>query len=375
MARVVNGQASGSISLWRAGRRAPDYFCLAMARLLLVGFAVVLCSSGASSAAWGQANSPDNKADTNGGVEQGALKAVETLIYPDDLLFIQVFDVEQMTHEYRVSATGTLLFPLLADPVRVAGLTPQQSAEVISKKCKEAGVLTHPHITVTIRESRVHAVAITGAVKNPQIYPVFGRITLLDILSQGGGVAEDAGSSVTITRGEISRRALASEAGGAVEAGKSPSVPGTLSINLQRLLETGDPSLNVDVYPGDRVTVQRAGVVYVLGAVNKAGGFVLTEERQNMTVLKAIALAEDLKSSAKSRKAMILRSNSSAPGGREQIPVDLHAMLRGQSPDRPLQTNDILFVPDSTALRALREAGQVGLTSLGWAASYAVIYR
>ena len=172
--------------------------------------------------------------------------------------------------------------------------------------------------------------AITGAVKNPQIYPVFGRITLLDILSQGGGVAEDAGSSVTITHGEVSRRALASEGGGAVEAGKSPPVPPTLSIDLRRLLETGDPSLNIDVYPGDRVTVQRAGVVYVLGAVNRAGGFVLTEGRQDMTVLKALALAEDLKSSAKAKKAMILRPNSSAPGGREEIPVDLHAMLKGQ---------------------------------------------
>ena len=85
MARGVNGQASGSISLWRAGRRAPDYFYLAMARLLLMGLAGLLCSSGASPAAWGQANSPDNKADTNGGVDQGALKAEETLIYPDDL--------------------------------------------------------------------------------------------------------------------------------------------------------------------------------------------------------------------------------------------------------------------------------------------------
>jgi polysaccharide export outer membrane protein len=342
-----------------------------MAGLLLMGMAGLFCAHGASPAASEKANGRDNKADTKGGVDPGALKAEETLIYPNDLLFIQVFDVEQMTREYRVSATGTLTFPLLADPVRAAGLSPQQLAEVISQKCIEAGVLSHPQISVTVRESRIHAVAIAGAVKNPQIYPVFGRITLLDILSQAGGVADDAGSSVTITRGEVSRRVLESEGGGAVEAGKSPPIAPTVTIDLRRLLETGDPSLNVNVYPGDRVTVQRAGVVYVLGAVTRAGGFLLTSARGDMTVLKAVALAEYLKSTAKGKKAMILRPNSSAPGGREEIPVDLRALLRGHAPDKALQSNDILFVPDSTALRALRRASDVAVTAAG----FAVVYR
>ncbi|MGA2607484.1 MAG: polysaccharide biosynthesis/export family protein [Terriglobia bacterium] len=370
MTRGVRGSWSSVMWLGRAGGRARSRLHFTMVGLLLMGLAGLLCAPGVSPAASEKANGPDNKADTKGGVDQGALKAEETLIYPNDLLFIQVFDVEQMTREYRVSATGTLLFPLLTEPVRVMGLTPQQSADVISQKCIEAGVLTHPQISVTIRESRVHAVAIAGAVKNPQIYPVFGRITLLDILSQAGGVADDAGSSVTITRGEVSRRVLASKGGGAVEAGKSPPVPPTVSIDLRGLLETGDPTLNIDVYPGDRVTVQRAGVVYVLGAVNKAGGFVLTEDRQDMTVLRALALAEDLKSSAKSKKAMILRSNSSAPGGREEIPVDLRAMLKGRVPDKPLQSKDILFVPDSIAMKALKRAGDVAVTAAGFAAIY-----
>ncbi len=279
-------------SLGRAGGNAPGRLHFTMGGLLLMGLTGLFCARGAAPAASEKENAGDSKADTKGGVDPAASKAVETLIYPNDLLFIQVFDVEQMTHEYRVSATGTLAFPLLADPVRAAGLTPSSWLNVLSQKCIEAGVLSHPQISVTVRESRIHAVAIAGAVKNPQIYPVFGRITLLDILSQAGGVAEDAGSSVTITRGEVSRRVLASESGGAVEAGKSPPLPPTVTIDLRRLLETGDPSLNIDVYPGDRVTVQRAGVVYVLGAVNTAGGFLLTEARQEMTVLKAIALAE-----------------------------------------------------------------------------------
>jgi polysaccharide export outer membrane protein len=342
-----------------------------MAALLLIGLAGFLCALGASRAASQQENVRDSKADTKGGVEQPVAAAEETLIYPNDLLFIQVFDVEQMTREYRVSAEGTLLFPLLPEPVRVAGMTPEQSAQVISQKCIEAGVLSHPQINVTIRESRLHAVAIAGAVKNPQIFPVFGRISLLDLITQAGGVADDAGSSVTIMRGEMARRVLASEPGGAVEAGQSPPVSTTVNIDLRRLLETGDPSLNVAVYPGDRVTVQRAGIVYILGAVMRAGGYVLTDARQDMTVLKGLALAGYLSPYAKGKKALLLRPNSSAPSGREEIPVDLHAMLQGHAPDRPLQSNDILFVPDSTALKALHKSADVALNTAG----LAVLYR
>jgi polysaccharide export outer membrane protein len=341
-----------------------------MVGLLLMGLAGLLCASGALNAASQKENSPDNKADTKGGVDQGSLKAEETLIYPNDLLFIQVFDVDQLTREYRVSATGTLLFPLLTEQLRVEGLTPQQLADVISKKCIEAGVLSHPQISVTVRESRVHAVAVAGAVKLPQIYPVFGRITLLDILSQAGGVTDDAGSSVTVTRGDIARRVSASEGGGGVEGGKSQLLPPTVTIDLHRLLDTGDPNLNIAVYPGDRVTVPRAGVVYVLGAVNRAGGFLLTSDRRDMTVLRAVALAESLRSTAKAKKAMIIRENSSAPGGREEIPVDLHAMLNGHAPDRPLLGNDILFVPDSGALKVLHRAGEAAITTAGLAVIY-----
>jgi len=366
----ARGLSSGVISLGPAGDRALGRFYSSMLALLLIGLAGLLCAPGASAAAWQKENAGEPKADANGVVEQQALKAEETLISPSDLLFIQVFDVEQMTREYRVSATGTLDFPLLSEPVQAQGLTPQQLAELISHKCVEAGLLSHPQISVTVRESRIHSVAIAGAVKNPQIYPVFGRITLLDILSQSGGLAEDAGSTVTITRGEVARRVVSSEAGGALKTGKSPSIPPTVTIDLRRLEETGDPTLNIYVYPGDRVTVQRAGVVYVLGAVNRAGGFLLTSDRRDMTVLRAVALAESLKSTAKARRAMIIRPDSSVPGGRQEIPVDLHAMLNGHAPDRPLQSNDILFVPDSTAAKALRRAGDVMVVAAGYAAIY-----
>jgi len=118
------------------------------------------------------------------------------------------------------------------------------------------------------------------------------------------------------------------------------------------LWQKGEASLDVDLYPGDRVTVQKAGIVYVIGAVNRAGGFVLNDQNP-MTVLTAIALANNFTPTAKSSKAVIIRKNPKAPGGREEIAVDLKKILSNHAPDEQLLANDILFVPESGGKKAL----------------------
>jgi len=342
--------------------------------MLPVGLALLaVCLLGALGGSAAVSDADNGSPVASGPAKTGASfqeRAEEAVICPDDLLFIHVFDVEQITREYRVSSTGMLTLPLLPEPVKAAGLTTTRLAQVISQKFRDAGVLTNAQVTVTIRESRVHSVVIAGAVKRPQIYPVFGRTTLLDLLSQAEGIADDAGSMATITRGEVAMRVLGSQ-GGENTLGSEPVVPRTVTVNLKRLLDTGDPSLNLDIYPGDRVTVPRAGIVYVVGAVNRSGGYTLTSEREEMTVLKALALAEDVKSTAKKKKAMIIRKNPSLPSGREEIKVDLEAILAGAAPDRALQVNDILFVPDSSSKKALRRAAEAAVQ----AATLVVVYR
>ena len=367
MTRGRNGSLSRLGVVGGVGGRAPGRMGFTLLGMLWVGLLGLFWVPGVLSAAGQQASAPTAAGAL--AADLPARQGEDTLISPYDLLFIQVFDVEQMTREYRVSGTGAVDFPLLPDSVPVAGLTPQQAAKAISQRCIAAGVLSHPQISVTVRESRLHSVAVAGAVKSPQIYPVFGRIPLLDLLTLAGGVDNEAGSVVTIARGEASRRLLSAQGGDAQAAGTPPATPVTLNINLQRLLDNGGPSLNVDVYPGDRVTVQRAGVIYVLGAVNRAGGYLLSEARLNMTVLKAVALAGYLSAFAKSKNVVLLRDNPSAPRGRELIPINLKAMLKGRLLDRPMQNNDILFVPDNSVLRALHRGAD--LTAM--AATYATV--
>ena len=188
-------------------------------------------------------------------------------------------------------------------------------------------------------------------------------------MSQAEGLADDAGSLRIETRGDIALEVLkSSEACEA--ASKPPSCETTFSVNLSRLLEVGDPLLNVDLYPGDRVTVQRAGIVYVVGAVNKPGGFPLKAGQEKMTVLQALALAEDVKPTAAQKRAMIIRKNPAAADGRDEIAVNLSKVLAGHEHDAQLQANDILFIPDSTGKRALRRGAEAAVTAATWGFIY-----
>jgi polysaccharide export outer membrane protein len=281
----------------------------------------------------------------------------DVTISPDDVLDIYVLDVPELSRQYRVSPSGTVLLPLLDQPLAAAGTKVTTFAELVAQELRSRGLISNPHITVAIASSRLKAVAVTGAVKNPQIYPVFGRTTLLDILSQVQGLADDASSVAVISRGEAGLHA-------------TNSAQPVETVDLKKLLETGNPAYNVDIYPGDRVTVPRAGIVYVAGAVVKPGGFPIRSTGEGMTVLQAIALAEDTKPTAVRSKAAIIRVDPGSPGGRKQLPLDLKQILAGKTPDPVLQANDILFVPDSPGAKAFRRGIEAALQTVTGLAIY-----
>ena len=138
------------------------------------------------------------------------------IIGPDDLLNVYVLDVPELSRDYRVSAAGTITIPVLATPLDAAGLTLSQFSDLLSKELKAQGLVSDPHITLSVDQSRLHSVAIVGAVRRPQIYPVFSRTHLLDILSQAEGLADDAGNTVIVRRGDIAIRASSRSAGSSV---------------------------------------------------------------------------------------------------------------------------------------------------------------
>jgi polysaccharide export outer membrane protein len=176
-------------------------------------------------------------------------------------------------------------------------------------------------------------------------------------LSQAQGLNDDASSIAVISRGETGLLA-------------ANSVPSVQTVDLKKLLETGSPAYNVDIYPGDRVTVPRAGIVYVTGAVTKPGGFPIRSTGDGTTVLQAVALAEGLKSTAVLKRTTIIRLDPAAPDGHKQLPIDLKEIMAGKAKDPVLQASDILFIPDSQSKKAFGRGVEAALSVVTGLAIY-----
>jgi len=288
----------------------------------------------------------------------------EYLINPNDVLDVDVYDVPELSHTYTVSPSGAVTVPLLPNPLQAAGLTPDQFARAMEEAFRQSGRLRRPEIAVWVKQPRTLPVIVDGAVRNPLVLPEIGRTRLVDILAQCGGLADGAGTNVTITRGPLALRDLAIEGGLAAP---------TLTIELKKVMDGSDPASTIAVWPGDRVSVERAGVYYVLGEVRTPGGYTLKNARDELTVLRAVALAGDVTIVARKRKAMIIRKDPKAPNGREEIKVDLQSILTGRSPDPILQADDILFVPGSGGKKALHTLANAPAAIVQEAAAAAII--
>jgi len=158
-------------------------------------------------------------------------------------------------------------------------------------------------------------------------------------------------------------------------AGANSSTPGTdtLTVNLNELMETGNMKNNIVLQAGDVVTVPHAGIVYVLGAVGRPGGFVLTNDREQMTTLKILALAGGFTPTAKSSHAVVIRKD--AQGKQHEVDVDLKKIRNRQAEDLQLQPSDILYVPESGAKAALFKSVEFGIALGSGVALYRLAYR
>jgi polysaccharide export outer membrane protein len=276
------------------------------------------------------------------------------VIGPGDLLEITVYDAPDLSRQVRVSSSGVILLPLLPEPVRADGLTPEELAGAIAREFEQREILRRPQVSVLVKEYKSRPVAVLGAVRRPQMLPVLGPMTLLEALSAAEGLTEDAGPLVYVTRGAQLRELPANPAEVSEPARDTPRV---VVVSLRDLLDAKDPAANVPIFAGDAVTVPRGGIIYVVGAVKKPGGFVLRDRREEVTVLQALALAEYVTPFAKPGDALIVRR---APGAatEETIPVDVAKILSRKAPDQRLQDNDVLFIPDSQFKRGMRRVGE-----------------
>ena len=267
------------------------------------------------------------------------------LIGPGDVLHVQVMDAPEMEQHVRVADSG--MIPLVGDgDVKVSGLTVADAESAIRDHMVATHYMNHPQVLVTVEQYATETVSVVGEVARPGVFPITTPRTVLDVLSFAGGITNVADRNITIQRHDS----------------KDDTVSYYVSNDPKQAVAT-----QVMVNPGDTVIVPKAGIVYILGDVNRPGGFAMSNNEDHMTLLQALALAGGVQHSAKQGKARLLRV---AEGGQHEEQLNLGEIQKGKRPNPTLYPGDILYVPVSWA----RHLVTVGAPGIAASATSAVIY-
>ena len=258
-------------------------------------------------------------------------------IGPGDQIHVTVVDSPELDQHPRVTDAGEV--PLIGvGAVKITGLTPAEAATAVHDKLIAAHYLNHPEVTVTVEQYATQTVSVLGQVRASGAYPIGTARPVVDILALAGGLNEVADRNIVIERRG------------------DPDHP--LHYNLANdgvvALQT-----SVLVYPGDTVMVPKAGIVYVLGDVNRPGGFVMDNNSTELTLLQALARAGGVSRTAKQGHAKLLRKDAT---GYHETQLSLGEIQKGKQQDIALAPGDVLYVPFSYA-KNIAVSGSSGIIS------------
>lgn len=229
-----------------------------------------------------------------------------------DVLTITVFDHNELETKDRVSDNGNITFPLIGE-VHVGGLKVSDASEIISALLAD-GYIINPQIKIFIDEFKSSKVIILGQISQTGVIKMQGPTTLLELITQAGGLKENAGETATIKR----------TVNGAQE---------TISINLEALIRDGDTSQNMLIQGGDTVSISEGAVCYITGQIKSPGSYPCKRET---TVLHIISMAGGFTGIASESSVKIIRMIDNKKKTLKS--VDLNT---------PVLPEDIITVPES----------------------------
>lgn len=152
-----------------------------------------------------------------------------------NLLYVEVYDEDDLTKEVRVLTDGYISFPLLGS-VKAAGLSVGELEESI-RSALAAKYLVNPQVSVLVREfSNVY---VFGEVIEPGALPLYGKMTVFEAITRAGGFTEIANpSKVKIVRQQNNQEV-------------------TLVTDINKLTKNGDTSEDIELQENDRIIVSR----------------------------------------------------------------------------------------------------------------------
>jgi polysaccharide biosynthesis/export protein len=268
------------------------------------------------------------------------------IIGADDLITLLVYDSPEFSRAIRVGPDGMIRMPMVKQRIKAQGLLPSELEVSIAKALVDEQLLVDPFVTVNVSEYHSRPISVVGAVKAPITFQSIGTVTLLDALTRAGGLTDDAEGEILVSR-----------------TGADQKTSLVQRISTRVLIDNPDPEVNIRLTGGEEIRVPQAPKIIVAGNVKKPGSYAV-KENSEMTVQKAIAMAEGL-SQFWGSKAYIYRPDD-ASGKKNEIIVPLKEIMSRKAEDMPLMARDILYIPDSTGKRNLERAlGIAGSTASG----------
>jgi polysaccharide export outer membrane protein len=300
--------------------------------LVVAGFALAY-----QPAASGQSNqtnaSPNVATSAPARVQNNPTAQSQLMTVPEDFaglklapgfeLNILVYDEPDLSGHVRVDKEGNVNLPFVKT-IHVGGDTVAEAKQRIEDKFRNDGILKNPQITIDVEQFATTSVTVMGEVQNPGKVELLAPHSLLDVIGMTGGETSFAGNEIEL---------------------KHP-VNGAMQSSTYHYSRGDDGSAirDVMVSPGDTVIVKRAGVVYVLGGVNRPGGYTM-QENGELNVAQAISMAQGLAMQAKVGGLRVVQHDAS--GKPIEIPISYNKIMDGK--ERPLQlaAGDIVYVPIS----------------------------
>ena len=231
-----------------------------------------------------------------------------------DVVKLTVFQRPDLSSEERLGAAGRLYVPG-GGKLNVGGMTISQAEDQVRQLLAKAGATPNPQVSLQVTTFGSQKVSVFGYVKTPGSYALDRPTRVSELLAEAGGILADGSQHVTLIResggGQVSR----------------------VIINLKEVLDGTNGAADVEVHGGDMVNVPRAPRVYVYGAVNKPGPYILED---GMTSLQMISLAGGLTTTGSDGRLEVVRHGE---GGKAQ---SLKVGLQDK-----LQPEDVLIVHES----------------------------
>jgi len=236
----------------------------------------------------------------------------EFIVGADDLIGISVYGYDDLKSEVRVSANGSISFPLIGK-LHVAGLSTFKIEQLITNALTQGKFIKNAPVTVTVLENNSQRVSILGQVNKPGRYPLDSVTTLVDIIAMAGGIKDSGDETVILTH---------------FKKGKAHKK----TIDLYALLKSPDQNNLIRVRPRDRIFVPKAPLFYIYGEVQKPGGYKVA---RNMTVVKALSIGGGLTKIGTQNGIVIKRKDEE--GVLQEIDVEL---------TDPVLKEDVVFVKE-----------------------------